>query len=129
MDLPNTLAEALEALTAARADAQAIETLTAEHNETVNALMAAQSNLASAVMAFDKLTAQHNELIAKVATAEADAAAKANAIVANLGVEPVAIIAAEGAPKTSKELWAEYAALPVEARNQFYTKHRDTLRS
>jgi uncharacterized protein YdcH (DUF465 family) len=129
MDLPNTLAEALEALTAARADAQALDTLTAEHNETVNALMAAQSNLSAAVMAFDKLTAEHNELITKVATAEADAAAKANAIVANLGVEPVAILAAEGACKTSKELWAEYNALPVEARNEFYTKHRDTLRS
>jgi hypothetical protein len=44
-------------------------------------------------------------------------------------VEPVAIIAAEGAPKTAKELWAEYHALPVEARNEFYTKHRDTLRN
>lgn len=129
MDLPNTLAEALEALTAARADAQAIDTLTAEHNETVNALMAAQSDLSAAVVAFEKLTAEHNELLAKFSAAETDAAAKANVIVANLGVEPVAIIAAEGAPKTSKELWAEYNALPIEARNEFYAKHRDTLRS
>jgi hypothetical protein len=129
MDLPNTLAEALEALTAARADAQALDTLTAEHNETVNALMAAQSNLSAAVVSFEKLTAEHNDLLAKFAAAESEASAKANAIVANLGVEPVAIIAAEGAPKTAKELWAEYAALPVEARNQFYTKHRDILRS
>lgn len=129
MDLPNTLAEALEALTAARADAQALDTLTAEHNETVNALMAAQSDLSAAVVAFEKLTAEHNDLLAKFSAAESDAAAKANAIVANLGVEPVAIIAAEGAPKTSKELWAEYHAMPVEARNEFYAKHRDTLRS
>jgi NAD/NADP transhydrogenase alpha subunit len=129
MDLPNTLAEALEALTAARVDAQALDTLTAEHNETVNALLAAQSNLSAAVVSFEKLTAEHNALLAKFTAAESEASAKANTIVANLGVEPVAIIAAEDAPKTAKELWAEYHALPVEARNQFYTKHRDTLRS
>ena len=129
MDLPNTLAEALEALTAARVDAQALDTLTAEHNETVNALMAAQSNLSAAVVSFEKLTAEHNDLLTKFSAAESEASAKANTIVANLGVEPVAIIAAEGAPKTAKELWAEYKALPVEARNDFYTKHRDTLRS
>ena len=129
MDLPNTLAEALEALTAARVDAQALEALTAEHNATVNALATAQADLLAAVVAFEKLTNEHNELLAKVTAAEADAAAKANAIVASLGVEPVAILAAEVAPKTAKELWAEYNALPIEARNEFYLKHRDTLRS
>jgi len=129
MELPNTLAEALEALTAARADAQAFETLTAEHTATLAALAATQADLSAAVVAFQNLSAEHTATLAAMAAAELDAAAKANAIVANLGVEPVAIIAAEGAPKTAKELWAEYNALPVEARNEFYTKHRDTLRS
>ena len=81
------------------------------------------------MLAFQSLTAEHTATLATMAAAELDAAAKANAIVANLGVEPVAIIAAEGAPKTAKELWAEYNALPVEARNAFYLKHRNTLRS
>ena len=129
MELPNTLAEALEALTAARADAQAFETLTAEHTATLAALAATQADLSAAVVAFQNLSAEHTATLAAMAAAELDAAAKANAIVANLGVEPVAIIAAEGAPKTAKELWAEYHALPVEARNEFYTKHRNTLRS
>ena len=129
MELPNTLAEALEALTVARVDAQAFDLLSAEHSATVIALTAAQADLTAAVVAFQTLTAEHAATLATMAAAELDAAAKANAIVAGLGVEPVAIIAAEGAPKTSKELWAEYATLPVEARNEFYLKHRETLRS
>ena len=129
MELPNTLAEALEALTVARADAQAFNALTAEHTATLAALSATQADLSAAVLAFQNLTAEHTATLATMAAAELDAAAKANAIVANLGVEPVAIIAAEGAPKTSKELWAEYHALPIEARNDFYAKHRDTLRN
>jgi hypothetical protein len=129
MELPNTLAEALEALTVARADAQAFETLTAEHTATLATLSATQADLSAAVLAFQNLSNEHTATLAAMASAELDAAAKANAIVANLGVEPVAIIAAEGAPKTAKELWAEYHALPVEARNEFYTKHRDTLRN
>ena len=129
MELPNTLAEALEALTAARADAQAFNALTAEHTAALAALSATQADLSAAVLAFQNLTAEHTATLATMAAAELDAAAKANAIVASLGVDPVAIVAADAVPKTSKELWAEYAALPVGARNDFYTKHRDTLRS
>jgi len=129
MDLPNTLAEALEALTVARADAQAFETLNAEHTATLAALAATQADLSAAVLAFQSLTAEHTATLATMAAAELDAAAKANAIVANLGVDPVAIVAADSVPKTKTELWSEYNALPVGARNEFYTKHRDTLRS
>ena len=129
MELPQTLAEALEALTVARADAQAFNALTAEHTATLAALSATQADLSAAVLAFQNLNAEHAATLATMAAAELDSAAKANAIVASLGVQPVAIIAAEGAPKTSKELWAEYHALPIEARNDFYAKHRDSLRS
>jgi hypothetical protein len=57
------------------------------------------------------------------------ASAKANTILANLAVEPVAILSEDTKAKTRTELWAEYNALPVEARNDFYAKHRDSLRS
>ena len=129
MELPQTLAEALEALTAARADAQAFNALTAEHTATLAALSATQADLSAAVLAFQNLTAEHTATLATMAAAELDAAAKANAIVASLGVEPVAIVAADAVPKTTAELWAEYHALPVGARNEFYAKHRDSLRS
>jgi len=129
MELPQTLAEALEALTVARADAQAFNALTAEHTATLAALSATQADLSAAVLAFQTLTAEHTATLATMAAAELDAAARANAIVASLGVDPVAIVAADAVPKTSKELWAEYHALPIQARNEFYLKHRETLRN
>lgn len=129
MELPNTLAEALEALTAARADAQAFDLLSAEHSATVVALAAAQADLTAAVVAFQALTAEHTSALARIEAAESEASATANAIVAGLGVDPVAIVAADAVPKTTAELWAEYNALPAGARNEFYAKHRDSLRS
>lgn len=131
MEQPHTLADALEALTSARADVAALEALSAEHSqlvaahagltETHNAL---QASLADALAEKATLSAALETLKAEQQTV----ATQANAVISGLGIDPVAVVPeATNSAKSSKELWAEFETLPLEARNAFYLKHKETL--
>lgn len=131
MESPSTLNDALEALQAARADVAALDNLTAEHALVVEALSAEKHRVSELVSAL--ATAEANALaLAKeldaLKSAEASAAAKANVIVANLGIEPVAIQSEQATvTKSTVDLWAEYNALDIYERNAFYQKHKAVL--
>jgi hypothetical protein len=130
MDLPDTLASALEALSAARVDAQALEILAAEHATTLgslNALTEKHQELAASLAAASMAAADQAAVIVKLEAEKLTASERANAIVAGVGVDPVAIVADATQAKSSTELWAEFNALPIEDRNSFYAKHRATL--
>jgi len=131
MDQPDTLASALEALSAARADAQALEILAAEHATTLNALNALtdkHQELAASLAAASMAAADQAAVIAKLESEKATAAERANAIVANVGVEPVAItLETTGSVRSKSELWAEYNTLGFNERNDFYKKHKGQM--
>jgi hypothetical protein len=127
MDRPETLASALEALDAARADVAALNALAAEHKTVVEALNALTVDNETLKAAAASATAQVSELTLALEAAQVSAEHKANAIVANLGVPAVPVTPEAAAPKTSSELWAEYNSLPIEARNEFYAKNREIL--
>jgi ABC-type nitrate/sulfonate/bicarbonate transport system substrate-binding protein len=128
MDQPDTLASALEALNAARADVQALEILAAEHATTLNALNAlteTHNDLQASLAAASLTCADQAALIAKLEAEKQTAAERANAIVANVGVEPVAItLETSGSVRTKSELWAEYQTLGFNERNDFYKKNK-----
>lgn len=131
MDQPHTLADALEALTSARADVAALEALSAEHAELVTAFAgltdthnALQASLAAALEQNTALNAALETLKAE----QQSVATKANAVISGLGIDPVAVVSeTTNSAKSSKELWAEFEALPLEARNSFYLKHKQAL--
>lgn len=128
---PATLTDALAALSAAQADLAALNSLTAEHSAVVAQFDALKARAAELSAALDLANATNRDLAAALdalKASEADAAAKANAIVAQLGVEPVAIIPDNAVvTRSASELWAEYNALPIEARNEFYARHKAAL--
>jgi len=131
MDQPSNLHDALTALQAARADVAALESLTAEHALVVEALSANKAKVSELCEAITRADADRlalaQELDALKAT-QTDAAAKANVIVASLGVEPVAIQSEQATVvRSSTELWAEYNSLSIYERNAFYAKHKDVL--
>jgi uncharacterized protein (DUF3084 family) len=132
MELPTTLTDALAALSAAQADVAALNALSAEHTALVaqfDALKASNVDLAAAVQALSSEKMELAKALDAAKLAEAEASAKANTIVANLGVAPVAIQSEQTtATKTVVELWAEYNSLPLEARNEFYTQHKAALK-
>lgn len=127
MDRPDTLASALEALDAARADVAALNALAAEHESVVSALNALTQNHNELQAIHAAQVAQIVELTTALESAKTAATEQANAIVANLGVPPVEVTPEASLPKSSSELWAEFNSLPLEARNEFYAKHRATL--
>jgi hypothetical protein len=130
--LPNTLTDALAALSAAQADVAALNALSAEHTALVATFDALKVKTAELSAALDVAQLEKLELakaLDAVKAAEADASAKANAIVANLGVAPVTIQSEQvSATKSVSELWAEYNSLPLEARNAFYAQHKAALK-
>ena len=131
MDQPSNLHDALSALQAARADVAALESLTAEHALVVEALSANKAKVSELCEAITKADADRlalaQELDALRAT-QSDAAAKANVIVASLGVEPVAIQSEQATVcKSANELWAEFHSLSLQDRPAFYQKHKATL--
>ena len=132
MDLPSTLNDALSELAAARADLQALNALGAEQQALVAQFEALKARSAELSAALDLANANNRDLAAALdamKAAEADASAKANAIVANLGVQPVAIQSEQVfATKSVSELWAEYNSLPIQARNAFYAQHKAALK-
>jgi hypothetical protein len=131
MDLPSTLNDALAALSAAQADLAALNALTAEHSAVVaqfDALKAKTAELSDALTAANASNLELAQLVDALKAKEAEASAQANAIVANLGVAPVAIQSEQvTATKSTPELWAEYNRLPIEARNAFYAQHKAAL--
>jgi seryl-tRNA synthetase len=131
MEQPHTLADALEALTSARADVAALEALSAEYSqlvaahagltETHNAL---QASLADALAEKATLAATLETLKAEQQTV----ATQANAVISGLGIDPVAVVPeTTNSPKSSTELWAEYNILPLEQRNQFFLKNKEAM--
>ena len=129
--LPNTLTDALAALSAAQADVSALNALSAEHTALVATFDALKAKTAELSAALDVAQLEKLELakaLDAVKAAEADASAKANAIVANLGVAPVAIQPEElSAPKGKQELWAHYMTLGFVERNEFYAANRKAM--
>jgi hypothetical protein len=129
--LPNTLTDALAALSAAQADVSALNALSAEHTALVATFDALKSRAAELSAALDVAQLEKLELakaLDAVKAAEADASAKANAIVANLGVAPVAIQPEElSAPKGKQELWAHYMTLGFSERNEFYAANKKAM--
>lgn len=131
MDLPSTLTDALAALSAAQADVVALNALSAEHTALVANFDILKNKAAELALSLDVANANNLEL-AKAVDAlkarETDASAKANAIVASLGVTPVVIQSEQvTATKSVDELWAEYNSLPIESRNEFFAKHKAVL--
>jgi len=127
MDRPDTLASALEALDAARADVAALNALAAEHSSVVEAVAALTADNETLKASAAAQLAQISELTLTLEAAQASAEHKANAVIANLGVPAVPVTPEAPVPKTSDELWAEYNSLPIEAKNEFYAKNRATL--
>jgi hypothetical protein len=129
--LPNTLTDALAALSAAQADVAALNALSAEHTALVATFDALKAKTAELSAALDVAQLEKLELakaLDAVKAAEADASAKANAIVANLGVAPVAIQPEElSAPKGKQELWAHYMTLGFSERNEFYAANKKAM--
>lgn len=131
MELPSTLNDALAALSAAQADVAALNALSAEHSALVaqfEALKAKTVELNDALSAANASNLDLAKALDELKAKESAAAQQANAIVANLGVAPVAIQSEQiSATKSVTELWAEYNALPIEARNAFYAQHKAAL--
>jgi hypothetical protein len=131
MELPNTLSDALQALTKANDDLAAFHSLENEHTAIVAQVQQLQATVLQMTSALDQANANNVDLAAaveKMKAAEVAAANKANAIVANLGVAPVEIQPEQTfATKTTNELWAEYNSLPITERNAFYAKHKAAL--
>lgn len=132
MSKPTTLSAALEALevTATRvssleADLNAANAIIAEASE-LNKIKAKLETENSELLAkLDEFNSQLTALSANAQTVEA----RATEIVASLGVPPVAFAANTVDPvKTKEQLWAEYHALPIEARNNFYKANRAAMR-
>ena len=129
---PNTLADALEALSTARADLSALDALNAEHKAAVELLEATKRDNAALVLAVASLESEREQLLSAVAAlkaTEADANQKAAEIVASLGVEPAAVVTSEvsSGPKTRQELEALCATLSnpldrAKARNEFLNR-------
>jgi len=131
MESPATLTDALAALSAAQADVAALNALSAEHSALVAQFDLLKAQSADLSAALDKSHAEKLELAKQldaVKAAEADAAAKANTIVANLGVAPVAIVPEEiSAPKSKEQLWAHYNTLGFRERNEFYAANKKAM--
>jgi len=129
--LPNTLTDALAALSAAQADVAALNALSAEHTALVATFDALKSRTVELSAALELANANNLDLAAAldaIKASESDAAAKANAIVANLGVAPVAIQPQElSAPKGKQELWAHYMTLGFSERNEFYAANKKAM--
>jgi len=126
---PKTITEALTALRSAQeenarlaADLTAATALLNEQIGRAENIEAQRVELLDAVTALEVRNAELNQAAqaAEMRVTEAMAA---------IGVPPVAVASEPVQQRTQKELWAEYNALPVEARNAFYLKHRDTLRN
>ena len=130
--LPNTLTDALAALSAAQADVAALNALSAEHTALVATFDALKSRTVELSAALELANANNLDLAAALdamKASEADASAKANTIVANLGVAPVTIHSEQAtASRSVSELWAEYNSLPLDARNAFYAQHKAALK-
>ena len=131
MDLPNTLTDALAALSAAQADVAALNALSAEHTALVATFDALKSRTVELSAALELANANNLDLakaLDAMKASEADASAKANAIVANLGVAPVAIHSEQAtAPKSSDELWAHYRTLGFTERNAFFQANKKQM--
>ncbi|MEY4388252.1 MAG: hypothetical protein RLY20_3535 [Verrucomicrobiota bacterium] len=132
MESITTLTQALEAVASANAQISALKA----DVEAAQALMSEQS--AQAAHRISQLEEEARQLSEALATAKAETKQvervqeiQVNEILASVGVAPVDIsldpVSAKA--KSKDELWAEYHALPIEARNDFYAKNKQFLKS
>jgi hypothetical protein len=132
MEKPSTLSSAIEALeasaqrvTALEADLIAANAIMAEASELHQLKAKLEADNADLLAKFNEANAQLTALSANAQTVEA----RAQEIVAALGVPPVAIASGPVEESKSKsDLWAEYHKLPVAARNKFYQSNRAAMR-
>lgn len=132
MESITTLTQALEAVASANTKIAALQA----DVEAAQALMSEQA--AQASHRITQLEAEARELSDALAQAKAETKQvervqeiQVNEILASVGVAPVDISLdpVSAKPKSKDELWAEYHALPIEARNAFYSKHKQFLKS
>jgi chromosome segregation ATPase len=132
MEKPTTLSSAIEALEASstkllalEADLTAANAIIAEASDLQQVKAKLETDNADLLAKLNEANAQLTALSANAQTVEA----RANEIVASLGVPPVAVLPEPiEATKTKADLWAEYHKLPVEARNKFYQSNRAAMR-
>lgn len=131
MEFPTNLTDALSALEAAHKDLAAFNALHEEHTAMVDQLAAANALLQKQTNDIAQERATNSKLLSEIEALrlkEVDASARANAIVANLGVAPVEIQPEQGfVVRSSEDLWKEYNSLPIAERNDFYARHKATL--
>ena len=132
MEKPSTLSSAIEALeastqrvTALEADLIAANAIMAEASELHQLKAKLEADNADLLAKFNEANAQLTALSANAQTVEA----RAQEIVAALGVPPVAIASGPVEESKSKsDLWTTYHSLPVAARNKFYQSNRAAMR-
>lgn len=132
MEKPTTLSSAIEALEASNsrlltleADLTAANAIIAEASDLQQVKAKLETDNADLLAKLNEANAQLTALSANAQTVEA----RANEIVASLGVPPVAVSPEPVEPvKTKADLWATYHSLPVEARNKFYQSNRAAMR-
>jgi hypothetical protein len=126
---PKTITEALTALRSAQEEnvrlAAELTAATALLNEQIGRAENVEAQRVELLDAVTALEARNAELSQAAQAAEM----RVTEAMAAIGVPPVAVASEPVQQRTQKELWAEYNALPVEARNAFYLKHRDILRN
>lgn len=131
MDLPNTLTDALVALDGAQKDLAAFNSLNDEHTALLAQLQELNALMTQQTASLNEERSTRAQLLVEIEALrlkEVEASAKANVIVANLGVDPVEIQAEQGfASRSSEDLWKEYNSLPIAERNDFYAKHKASL--
>jgi chromosome segregation ATPase len=129
IDGPKTITEALTALRSAQEEnvrlAAELTAATALLNEQIGRAENVEAQRVELLDAVTALEARNAELSQAAQAAEM----RVTEAMAAIGVPPVAVASEPMQQRTQKDLWAEYNALPVEARNAFYLKHRDTLRN
>jgi hypothetical protein len=130
MEAPKTLAEALEALSVARADFAAFEALTAEHSAHLAAHSALAERFATVSAALDEANARNRELAVALDVLKAEqasAAEQATRTLSALGVDPVQAVCETQAPKSKNQLWQEYNELPLRDRNAFFAANQAVM--
>ena len=131
MELPTNLTDALSALQGAHKDLAAFNSLNDEHTALLGQLEQLNTLMAQQTASLNEERSTRAQLLVEIEALrlkEVEASAKANTIVANLGVAPVEIQPDQGfVIRSQEDLWKEYNSLPIQERNDFYAKHKAAL--
>lgn len=132
MSDPKTITEALAALKASQERITALEADLASANELLTEAQNAAEKMDlvrqdNAALLEEKMSLEVK--VQQLTEAARATEAKVTDAMASLGVPPVAIAHEGASAKSRDELWSEYRALPVDARNDFYRANRGTMKS